>query len=151
MKLADHQIVHHDLYREGRRKIDVHRGVREEWLKLLFSPAAIDNWAQTTPMPVRFVRGRSPTVGFRSEEFQERVENSISFLNYARHQEQLFTSAFSDDDLRGFRTVVPSLSDHLRASYVKRLRDFRRVGQPRGHFPTYRWWDEKIQQIAGSK
>lgn len=144
-KLADKHVIHFDLYREGTKRICVHHRVRRAQIALLTAPAAIDNWAQTTPMPRSFVEGRTPTVGYVVDDFQKRVENTLSFLKFLEDREAVIVNQLDEASLDELRKFIPKVTREVKKSYRKRMRELKRRNDP-VPYPE-KWWDDVMEKL----
>lgn len=144
-KLADKHVIHFDLYREGTKRICVHHRVRKAHIALLTAPAAIDNWAQTTPMPRQYVDGRRPTVGYKVDDFQQRVSNTLSFLQFLEDREAVIVNQLSENNLDELRKLIPKVTREVKKNYRKRMRVLERRNDPVPYDDS--WWSEVMEKL----
>lgn len=150
--MAEHHLIHFYLAEGERKEINVHKNAKDAYLKLMSNPAAIDNFAQTTPMDKDFVNGRYPTMEHDPASFKMRVENAVSFINFLKSEESDFFEKFSNLRLAIIRKRIPSIANKVRNSYVKRLKTIRdREASNRSSMTeSEAWWIEIFKALEKS-
>ena len=113
----------------------------------MVEPAALDNWAQTTPLDKKFYKNRVPTVGYKDSDFKSRVENTISFISFLKQEETNLTDPFTPEKLKALRENIPSLVEVVKTSYLDRLRALSSKGLPFSPHVTPNWWHKTIKKL----
>ena len=135
---------YHFLHFENSDIVNPHRRVIDAYGKLINEPAAMDNFAITTPVPDHCITPAwKLTRGYSPSQFFDRCRTTISFIKCLYNEEsKIERNQHKEMSVDEFRSIIPNFSGQMRLHYNDRLVALRDMGWPAQAAMSKDRWDE---------